>query len=718
MYGQQKWDESVKPQIVSAQAKLRGRYDASIGPHIAKLSDTSLPYYTAGRDNLYSIYIDQIGPAYTRARPYASHAYSVTRTFVSETAFPQAHSAWASSLDLLNRVLWPKLRILYGESVEPQMVKIYEKVANYRDGKKMTAVIDEINAESTASSLSSSLTSVSSSLSSAYAATVTGSDTRSLSSASPSLSPEEKTARVQEKVTNDLKAWQDKFAQAADKGSEDLLERVNEIISNQIDHRAYGVGESMVVQLEELSHSEISKVKSEMNQIVKGLSSNPDNDEEQNAETKIFHVVRTAGMAIRDKAIALRQWKQTYDVETHALVSTAAQNTLAVLDSIRDVGLGEIGMRWAWMDGVTYKDWAKYHSMKDTLTGWRQEVEAVAFDHKGLRRSIDASTEIESKGMAAAEAAAKELNRLKEVGKWKIQAQDSSEDFASKVLPAKAAKVGQKVMEGVGVASDHVVGSSSGGVESVTSAAVDSAAAAASSMSAAVAGTEPDLTEKASSTFREASSAASEKLASSIQPNAESIVSAAREKAEQIASEGSKAFVGTSTSLHESMTSEASERVYSAGDAASSAISEAIPDSSSPPLESASSVTSSALSSAPSMVDSASSKVFGGAMAQAVKEQKPILEDLVDDEATNSEKLQDLLGQAGNKYAELTRAVNEALSQATTTQGTADSVTSVANEKYSSALAAASLAMYGAEQGSVESATSVVAGKYSDAVAA
>ena len=702
----------------AAQVKVQKQYKASVAPHLTKASSIVLPYYTASRDNLYTLYNGRLVPAYQNARPYALSAYGTTHIFLSEKAFPHVHGAWNSSIDFIYRILWPKFRVLYGESVEPQIVRIYEKVANYQNGKKMTAVIDEVDAKSAASSVSSSLSSVSSSVSSAYASTSTESDITSSSSASSSLSPEEKAAETQEKITNDLKNWQDKFAKAADKGSEDLLERVDEITSNQIGQRANGVGESMVVQLEELSSSEISRVKSKINAVVKGLSPDATEEEEIRVEDQISQTVKTAGMSIREKAIAIRQWKQTYDVETHNLVSAAAQNTLAVLDSIRDIGLGEIGMRWAWMDGVTYKDWAKYHGMKDTLTGWRQEVEAVAFDHEGLRKSTDTSAEIESKGMAVAEAAAKELNRLKDVGKWKLRAVDSSDDFSSKVLPAKAAKIGEKVMEGVGAARENVVGSSQGSIESVTSAVVDSGTQAASSVSSVIVGTQSNMAEKASSNPEGARAVASEQIASSIQPNAESIVSAAREKAEQIAHEGSKAFAGTNTPVQESAVSKPSGQIYPAGDAVSSMASEEIPGSSAPPLESAFSAASSAASSASSVASTASPKVFAGAVAQAVKDQKPILEDLIDDDATYSEKLQDFIGQAGDKYAELTRAVNEALSRATTTQGTAESASSIANEKYSSALAAASQALYGTEKGTVESATSVVAGKYSDAVAA
>lgn len=68
---------------------------------------------------------------------------------------------------------------------------------------------------------------------------------------------------------------------------------------------------------------------------------------------------------------------------------------------------------------------------------------------------------------------------------------------------------------------------------------------------------------------------------------------------------------------------------------------------------------------------------------------------------------------------DVTKAVSEALMKATSsTQGTVESASSVADEKYSKALEAASIALYGSQTGAVESATSVAAEKYSQAVEA
>ena len=716
-YGQSQWEKTLKPQVDAAHAKAQQRYETSVAPYLHKIPSITVPYYSAGRDNVYGFYSGRVLPAYDSASPYFGSAYAVSHTFLSDHAIPHVQTAWDSSMGFVYRILLPEFRILYGENVEPQIVKITERLANYRDGKKLQAGADDMEAKLDASTLSSSLSSVSSSVISSSITTATTPETAVSASSSPSASPEEVAAQTREKVKADLKAWQDKFAKAADKGSEDLLERVNEIISRQISHQVQGVGDSMVIQLEETCKSEVVRVKSDINAVVGKLSSEPSEDEEQKAEEQISQAVKKAGMTIRDKAIALRQWKQNYDIKTHSLVSSAAQNTVAVLDSIKDVGLSEIGMRWAWMDGITYKDWAKYHGMKDTFDDWRREVETVALEHQGLRESIDASSKTESKGMAATEAAAKELNRLKEVAKWKIRAGDSSDDFGSKVLPPRAAKVGQKVMEGVTSASEQIMGSSPSSIESISSVGQGSAAQVVSSASSIMVGEESRTTDKAKTSLDEASSAASEKLANSIRPDAESIVSAAREKAEQIAHEGSKAFASSSTPVHESILSEASSQASSAGDAASRVASEALSASNTPPLDSASSVASGAVSSA-STAGTASSKVFAGAMAEDVKEQKPILDDLIDEDSTYSEKVQSIVGQAGDKYSDITRAVSEALARSTKTQGTAESITSVADVQFSSALDAASRVLYGSEQGTVESASSVAAGKYSEAVAA
>jgi len=512
---------------------------------------------------------------------------------------------------------------------------------------------------SSASSLSSTVVSASAT------AHPSATSTADVEEESPSKVPtsEEEIANAQEKIATDLKNWQDKFAQAADKGTEDLEERVKEITDRQVEKQAHGVGRALVIQLEETSKTQIGNVKSRIIKLVTSLPEDADRVKVSSSEEDISQAVKIAGLAIREKAQALRAWRQIYDDETNSLVSAASKSTLDVLNNISDLGLQEIGMRWAWMDGVTYKDWSKYHEVRKNFDQWTSEVEAVAKEHPGIQRVQEAGSEIESSGMAVAEATAKELTRLKEVGKWKLQALDVSDDFSTKYTPPKAANAGQKVMEKVRSASEQVAGTSQGSAKSMSSRLKDTAADAASTASSAVMGTEPGVIDNASSIFFEASSSASKGVTA-----------------------------GTPAPVHRNVASVVSEGVDSGAHTASS--------------------------SASSAASKASKKVFGGAMAQKVAEQKPILDDVVDDDAKFSEKLQSMASQAGDKYADITKAVSEAMLRPASTQGSVESMTSVASEQYSSALAAASSALYGAQQGNVESVTSAASGKYAEAVAA
>lgn len=79
------------------------------------------------------------------------------------------------------------------------------------------------------SSLSSAASSASS-ISSSVAASATTDSSASTSSSSSTASAEKPSrSEVQEQVAKDLRTWQEKFAKAADKGAEDLEERVKEL---------------------------------------------------------------------------------------------------------------------------------------------------------------------------------------------------------------------------------------------------------------------------------------------------------------------------------------------------------------------------------------------------------------------------------------------------------------------------------------------------------
>ena len=689
-YGQEKWANIVKPQIDTAQAQVKKQYDSNVAPQVNKASDAAAPYYTSSRNSVSEIYTTNILPALEASRPFVERSYAFGHKLMIETALPYAQSAWSSTVVLLDHIIWPKLRILYGDNVEPQLVRIGERLGRYRDGKRLKAIMNEDDSSNRLSSTSSSVASVVTSMAPDQSSSSPTTVDSSTASASPSANSEEKEAiQTREKIEGDLKNWQEKFAKAADRGAEDLDERVKEITDRQINSQVHGVGEALVVQLKETSRSELASLEKEIKVLIKKLHEEYDDSDIGRAFLSLSRSTRQAGVAVKDKAQRLRTWKEDFDKEIQSLVSAASESTLDVIDNIRDLGLQEIGLRWAQMEGVTYQDWSKYHEVKKTFDEWRQKVESVVKNHQGLQKAKLAGEEVESRGMASAEETAKELSRLKEVGQWKIEARDFSDDFSTKYMPPAAAAGAQKVMEKAISAGEQVVGTSQGTAEAVISEATEKASDAVSSVSSAIVGTEPGVIEQADSTVVNAVNDASNRVSQAVvgtpERKAESVVSAAKEKANQMASDASEIVVGTPA-----------------------------------PARSASSGAQSVVSSVSSAASQASKKVYGGAMAQKVGEQKPILDDVFsddhDDDATYSEKMQSIVNQAGDKFADVTKAVSEALMKDGTTQGTVESASSVADGQYSKALAAASSVLYGTETGAVESVTGAAAGKYSQAV--
>lgn len=730
-YGQQQWEKTVVPQVALAQKEASELYDSLVAPHVKKASTVAEPYYDAAKDNAINVHQNHILPAIDTSKPYLWNAYSSARDFTLSTGMPYAQKAWYALVIFVDGTLWPKVKGLYGDNVKPQLVMISERIAKYQEGRKMKAALDEVDSSMEASSATTSVSSetgLSASLESLLGHTSTA--TEASASSTPTLSAEEQLAAAKEQIATDLRTWQEKFAVAADKGSEDLAERVKDIVEGLMKSGIDGDGKGLATALTMTVETEMANAKANINRIVSQLPDEAASPDAEKAEKDILEAIRASGLAIRNRANAVRQWYSKFEAEITQRATVASDSTLDVLDSIRDLGLQEIGMRWAWMEGVTYKDWAKYHNLKKQFEEWRTEVRDVALKHPILDDAKKAAENVVEDCMEVASDAAKELARLRDVGKWKVAARDSSEDFDTRAIPAAAVSAASRMAENIESASGRLVGTSQGTVESIASQATEAAEDAASSASSVVFGTGQGTAESIVSKATEAVADAASEASSTILGETTS------GPAEKAASSVSRAASVASESAG-SVTEALGNSAASAGDSVASVISDAsevvaeytstvtVVDASSSissatevGASSASSVADAVQSSLSSVKSKASSKVFAGAMAQEVSSQGPILDDIIDDSEghTYSEKLQSVVDAAGDRYADVTKAVSEALLG--TRQGTIESATSVASEQYSSALAAASSVLYGTTPGVAESIASAASDKYSQAVLA
>lgn len=144
-YAQHQWVRTLKPQIEAAQAEGRKRYDSTLAPQVSKVSAFTLPYFQTGRERVLVIFNTQLLPALTASRPYVEQVYALAHKVAIENGLPYIQSGWVYTTIFVKRTLWPQLQILYGENVEPQLLRISERLGRYRDGNRLKTVVEDID---------------------------------------------------------------------------------------------------------------------------------------------------------------------------------------------------------------------------------------------------------------------------------------------------------------------------------------------------------------------------------------------------------------------------------------------------------------------------------------------------------------------------------------------------------------------------------------------
>lgn len=114
------------------QALAQSHYDKSVAPHLARATDTLEPYYDVLKTNALQTYYEYGLPAYGFVQPYAAQGYDVASDFTITTAIPTVWWAWGKTYAFLDTAVWPQLRIVYLENVEPQLVRIGERLGRYK----------------------------------------------------------------------------------------------------------------------------------------------------------------------------------------------------------------------------------------------------------------------------------------------------------------------------------------------------------------------------------------------------------------------------------------------------------------------------------------------------------------------------------------------------------------------------------------------------------
>ena len=139
-----RWEQSIKPQIEALEIWSKNRYETTLAPHARKLIVATQPYYQNAVYRLLNVYHVRLLPTYRAASPYAEQTYQHGRKFTLETALPFAEWVGNRTIVYISRIVLPRIQILYGENIEPQLSRIGQRLGRYRDSKKVEQVAQDV----------------------------------------------------------------------------------------------------------------------------------------------------------------------------------------------------------------------------------------------------------------------------------------------------------------------------------------------------------------------------------------------------------------------------------------------------------------------------------------------------------------------------------------------------------------------------------------------
>ncbi|PKS10133.1 hypothetical protein jhhlp_001883 [Lomentospora prolificans] len=453
------WATTAQPQVDKVRELANEQYQRNLAPHVDQASQILSPYYDAARTSAARTYDEFLLPGYEFVKPYALVAYDTLRTVTTETVVPSTVWAFNKTYTFLDGNVWPHVKGIYVENVEPQLVRIGQRLGRYRDApttgipkksvppshdtKSSSFVVKPSESapprasSSVASVQTTSISTVPSAESSAEAKSEASAEAPPADNNEVGVKPKsdkpdmDEVRRIAaETVAEDLHQWQTKFANAADEGAIEIEDKVDQISSEMIESHVKGQGLKLVAELKEAAAEEIAKLHKNIVSLVQSSSRVTRDETEESA----VRAVRQAGLVVKEKAQKIRSWRENFEAQLHQAVTAAAQEHFNILGNMRDLALQKIGMKWAWMEGVTYKDWTKYHEMKKRFDQWTDELQQLIVTHPSLEAAMNAAADVEDDGMEEAQGAALELARLKQVALWKIEAGDATDNFDSDAM--------------------------------------------------------------------------------------------------------------------------------------------------------------------------------------------------------------------------------------------------------------------------------------------
>lgn len=130
------WVKYAQPRAEKSYEISYLYYRQKFGPHVDNAYKAITNYYDSIKTNIFPKYSSIILSLYDTIQPQIGKGYILAHDIITNNIYPCTKWIVTNCEFFFVRTVQPKLKSLYGESVEPQLLKISERLGNYRNAKK------------------------------------------------------------------------------------------------------------------------------------------------------------------------------------------------------------------------------------------------------------------------------------------------------------------------------------------------------------------------------------------------------------------------------------------------------------------------------------------------------------------------------------------------------------------------------------------------------
>lgn len=130
-------------------SKSRDTYRKYLDPHVqaatTRYSKHVHPYFRAAQEQSYNLYTQRLVPAYRATAPRIHHAFHTAERTYAKHVEPRVHAVLKWIIRKVNQVVIPRVKVLWGVHVQPQLDRIQDKLFRSREAKQVASkIVDEV----------------------------------------------------------------------------------------------------------------------------------------------------------------------------------------------------------------------------------------------------------------------------------------------------------------------------------------------------------------------------------------------------------------------------------------------------------------------------------------------------------------------------------------------------------------------------------------------